>query len=72
MPLLRRAIETIGCGFTQGYGLTETIEATFLTADDHRLDDDPVHERRLASAGREAVNAEVRVVDERRPRPASG
>ena len=61
--VLRRAIETIGCGFTQGYGLTETIEATFLTADDHRLDDDPVHERRLASAGREAVNAEVRVVD---------
>jgi long-chain acyl-CoA synthetase len=63
-PVLRRAIETIGCGFTQGYGLTETIEATFLTADDHRLDDDPVHERRLASAGREAVNAEVRVVDD--------
>jgi long-chain acyl-CoA synthetase len=63
-PVLRRAIETIGCGFTQGYGLTETIEATFLTADDHRLDDDPLHERRLASAGREAVNAEVRVVDE--------
>ncbi len=62
--VLRRAIETIGCGFTQGYGLTETIEATFLTADDHRLDDDPVHERRLASAGREAVNAEVRVVDD--------
>ncbi len=23
--VLRRAIETIGCGFTQGYGLTETI-----------------------------------------------
>lgn len=62
--VLRRAIETIGCGFTQGYGLTETIEATFLTADDHRLDDDPVHERRLASAGREAVSAEVRVVDD--------
>ena len=33
LPVLRRAIETIGCSFTQGYGLTETIEATFLTAD---------------------------------------
>jgi acyl-CoA synthetase (AMP-forming)/AMP-acid ligase II len=64
LPVLRRAIETIGCSFTQGYGLTETIEATFLTARDHVLDGDPVHERRLASAGREAVNAEVRVVDD--------
>jgi long-chain acyl-CoA synthetase len=64
MPLtvLRRAIERIGCGFTQGYGLTETIEATFLTARDHVLDGDPDRERRLGSAGREAVNAEVRVV----------
>jgi acyl-CoA synthetase (AMP-forming)/AMP-acid ligase II len=64
LPVLRRAIETIGCSFTQGYGLTETIEATFLTAADHVLDGDPIRERRLASAGREAVNAEVRVVDE--------
>ncbi len=63
-PVLRRAIEAIGCGFTQGYGLTETIEATFLVADDHVLDGGPARERRLASAGREAVNAEVRVVDD--------
>jgi acyl-CoA synthetase (AMP-forming)/AMP-acid ligase II len=65
MPLavLRRAIDAIGCGFTQGYGLTETIEATFLVAGDHALDGEPARERRLASAGREAVNAEVRVVD---------
>ena len=62
LPVLRRAIETIGCSFTQGYGLTETIEATFLTAADHALDGEPARERRLASAGREAVNAEVRVV----------
>jgi fatty-acyl-CoA synthase len=59
LPVLRRAIETIGCSFTQGYGLTETIEATFLVAADHALDAGD----RLASAGREAVNAEVRVVD---------
>jgi long-chain acyl-CoA synthetase len=64
VSLLRRAIEVTGSSFTQGYGLTETIEATFLTAADHALDGDPERERRLASAGREAVNAEVRVVDE--------
>jgi long-chain acyl-CoA synthetase len=63
LPVLRRGIEEIGCGFTQGYGLTETIEATFLVARDHALDGEPARERRLASAGREAVNAEVRVVD---------
>jgi long-chain acyl-CoA synthetase len=64
VPVLRRAIEALGCAFTQGYGLTETIEATFLVAADHVLEEDPVRERRLGSAGREAVNAEVRVVDE--------
>lgn len=64
LPVVQRAIETIGCSFTQGYGLTETIEATFLTAEDHVLDGDPVHQRRLLSAGREAANAEVRVVNE--------
>jgi acyl-CoA synthetase (AMP-forming)/AMP-acid ligase II len=63
VPVLRRAMETIGCSFTQGYGLTETIEATFLTMRDHVLDD-PERERRLGSAGREAPNAEVRVVDD--------
>jgi long-chain acyl-CoA synthetase len=64
VPVLRRAMETIGCSFTQGYGLTETIEATFLTMKDHVLDGVPEHERRLASAGREAPNAEVRIVDD--------
>ncbi|MBV9338407.1 MAG: AMP-binding protein, partial [Solirubrobacterales bacterium] len=65
VTLLRRAISELGCAFTQGYGLTETIEATFLTAADHVLDGDPDRERRLSSAGREAVNAEIRIVDER-------
>ena len=64
VPVLRTAIDVFGCSFTQGYGLTETIEATFLTADDHVLDGDPERERRLASAGREAVNAEVRILDD--------
>ena len=33
--VLRRALEHLRCGFTQGYGLTETLEATFLVAADH-------------------------------------
>ena len=62
--VLERAIAVFGSGFTQGYGLTETLEATFLVAADHRLDDDPDVRRRLASAGREAVGADIRIVDD--------
>ncbi|MBI5445289.1 MAG: long-chain-fatty-acid--CoA ligase [Deltaproteobacteria bacterium] len=62
--VLRRALERLPCGFTQGYGLTETLEATFLVAADHALDGDEARQRRLASAGREAVGAEVRIVDD--------
>lgn len=65
MPLtvLKRAIERIRCGFTQGYGLTETLEATFLVASDHVLDGTEARQKRLGSAGREAVGTEVRIVD---------
>lgn len=59
--VLRRAMQTLPCGFTQGYGLTETLEATFLVAADHVLDGDQPQQRRLASAGREAIGAEVRI-----------
>lgn len=61
--VLRRALERMRCGFTQGYGLTETLEATFLVTADHVLDGSQQQEKRLASAGREAVSAEVRIVD---------
>ncbi|MDT3669462.1 MAG: long-chain-fatty-acid--CoA ligase [Aromatoleum sp.] len=61
--VLRRALEQLRCGFTQGYGLTETLEATFLVAADHVVDGDEKQRKRLASAGREAVDAEVRIVD---------
>lgn len=61
--VLRRALERMRCGFTQGYGLTETLEATFLVTADHVLDGSPQQEKRLSSAGREAVSAEVRIVD---------
>ena len=62
--VLERAIATFRCGFTQGYGLTETLEATFLVAADHVADGTEAQRRRLASAGREAVGAEVRIVNE--------
>jgi acyl-CoA synthetase (AMP-forming)/AMP-acid ligase II len=62
--VLERAMQRLRCAFTQGYGLTETLEATFLTPDDHVLNGTPVQRKRLASAGREAVGAEVRIVDD--------
>lgn len=64
MPLsvLTKAIEKIGCGFTQGYGLTETLEATFLRRDDHVLTDNEKQRQRLLAAGQEAVGAEVRII----------
>jgi long-chain acyl-CoA synthetase len=62
--VLERAIRRFGCAFTQGYGLTETLEATFLTADDHVVGGSEQQQKRLASAGREAVGAEIRIVDD--------
>ena len=62
--VLERAMCSLRCSFTQGYGLTETLEATFLTAADHVLDGTPAQRRRLESAGREAIGAEIRIVDD--------
>lgn len=62
--VLERAMQGFGCGFTQGYGLTETLEATFLTSDDHVMNGTALQQRRLHSAGREAVGAEVRIIDD--------
>lgn len=64
VAVLERAMESLRCAFTQGYGLTETLEATFLTADDHVPGGDARRRARLGSAGREAVGAEVRIVDD--------
>ena len=60
---LRRAIEVFGCGFAQGYGMTETTAgATFLTPKEHEraLAGKP---ERLLSCGRPLPGTEVRVVD---------
>lgn len=63
--VIKKALKLLPCGYTQGYGLTETLEATFLTRNDHLIEDgDEEKLRRLASAGREAVGADVRIVDD--------
>jgi acyl-CoA synthetase (AMP-forming)/AMP-acid ligase II len=59
VPVLRQAIETFGCEFEQGYGLTETVgPVAALRPDDHQHDD------KLQSCGKAVSSAEIRVVDE--------
>jgi len=58
---LSRAVDLMGCGFLQTYGMTETNAITFLRPRDH----DPVNKpHRLASAGTAGLGMEARVVDE--------
>ncbi|SKB05261.1 long-chain-fatty-acid--CoA ligase [Aeromicrobium choanae] len=65
-PVLRDATEVFGCGFYQGYGLTEsTGGVALLGPQDHRPTPATVH--RLRSVGRVEGNNEVRIVD-----PATG
>lgn len=57
---LSRAVDLMGCGFLQTYGMTETNAITFLRPRDH----DPVNKaHRLASAGTPGLGMEARVVD---------
>lgn len=64
VPLLARAIEHMRCGFLQGYGLTETAGIlTILSPADHVLEGGVLAPpERLASAGREMLGTQVRVV----------
>jgi len=62
--VLKRAINGLNCSFNQGYGLTETLEATFLGPNDHVPDGNPEQQKRLGSCGQEAVGAEVRIVND--------
>lgn len=59
--LIRRALETLNCGFQQSYGMTEMGSiVTILTEEDHLKD----HMRYLNSVGKPIEGHEVRVVDE--------
>ncbi|RPJ11453.1 MAG: long-chain-fatty-acid--CoA ligase, partial [Deltaproteobacteria bacterium] len=65
LPILEKAIHSLrNCGFTQGYGLTETLETNLLLAEDHVLGGTPKQQDRLKSAGRESATYEVKVVDD--------
>ncbi len=65
LPILEKAIQSLrNCGFTQGYGLTETLETNLLLAEDHVLGGALKQQERLNSAGRESATYEVKVVDD--------
>lgn len=64
VPTLERAMALFGCGFLQGYGLTETMGVlTTLRPEDHVVPRDGGEPGRLASAGRAVLCCELRVVD---------
>jgi acyl-CoA synthetase (AMP-forming)/AMP-acid ligase II len=58
--LLAWAVERLGCGFHQQYGMTEMGAQTVLRPSDH----DPTDTGRLSSAGREAATFSLRIVGE--------
>ncbi len=65
VALLEKAIKLLKrVEFTQGYGLTETLEATFLLPEDHVLGGDEKQKKRLRSAGTECPLYQVRIVDD--------
>ncbi|MBU1276692.1 MAG: AMP-binding protein [Proteobacteria bacterium] len=69
MPLniLREAMERFAWRFMGACGATETSPGyiAFLGDRDHRLDGSPEKEKRLSSIGKESINAQVRIFDER-------
>lgn len=62
---LKRAVKRFGPVFCQIYGQGESpMTITMLTPDDHKLRDDPLAEKRLASAGRVRDDIVVAILDE--------
>lgn len=65
VELLKRALETLKCGFLQVYGQTESGPlTTVLKPEDHILDGSGKKLQRLASAGRAVINYEIKIVDD--------
>jgi long-chain acyl-CoA synthetase len=64
--IIKRAIQVFDVEFNQAYGQTEISSGyiTFLGGEDHLLDGTEQSERRLASVGKEGINAEIRLVDD--------
>jgi long-chain acyl-CoA synthetase len=64
LPLLKTAMEKLGCRFQQAYGMTETSPVlTILRPEDHRFDNAGQTYAPVRSAGRPILGMEVRVVD---------
>lgn len=57
--VIDRAVETMGCGFLQVYGLTEAVNATVLREQDH---DVRAHPELVGSAGAASASYEVSVL----------
>jgi long-chain acyl-CoA synthetase len=59
--VMRDAMEIIGCGFVQGYGMTETAGGiSILGPDDHCLPPTP----RMRSVGRPVPGVQVKIIDD--------
>lgn len=65
LPVLKACIERFGKRLAQGYGATETAGApiSVFAEEDHDLDGE--NAGRLSSAGKPAINARVKIVNER-------
>ena len=62
---MKQAMKRFQCDFIQFYGQTETGPlTTVLPPEAHVLEGTPAQLEKLASAGRAALNYEVRIVDE--------
>ena len=63
--VLKRAMAALPCGFCQVFGTAEAGGlVAYLTPADHALDGSEIKEKRLLSTGREALYAEIRLVDD--------
>jgi acyl-CoA synthetase (AMP-forming)/AMP-acid ligase II len=60
--VLKKCIVKFGNIFAQGYGMTEALGGTILLPEEHVLEGK--NAKRLASAGKECLISEVRIVDE--------
>ena len=66
MERIKEALEKFGPILDQSYGQAESIiTITHLSREEHKVVGDPVHDHRLASAGREYPGVQVRVVDDK-------
>jgi acyl-CoA synthetase (AMP-forming)/AMP-acid ligase II len=63
---IKKAKKIFGCDLIQGFGMTEIGPSAVSesTREDHILDGSTEKEERFASVGRDAFNAEVRIVDD--------